>query len=180
MKSPFPRGQRGGFLIGMVIGLLLGLAIALGVALYVTKVPVPFVNKVPARPAEQDAAEAEQQPQLGSEQRPGRQEPGADPGVGAGRPARASLPPTATAAGDAAASTRPCPAPARPGRRGRRPAPSAPAAVAASAPAPQASQALAAGGDPFTYFVQAGAFARTEDAEQQRAKLAMLGRREPS
>ncbi|HJV95673.1 MAG TPA: SPOR domain-containing protein, partial [Albitalea sp.] len=29
--------------------------------------------------------------------------------------------------------------------------------------------------DPFSYFVQAGAFARTEDAEQQRAKLAMLG-----
>ena len=31
------------------------------------------------------------------------------------------------------------------------------------------------GADPFTYFVQAGAYARTEDAEQQRAKLAMLG-----
>jgi cell division protein FtsN len=27
----------------------------------------------------------------------------------------------------------------------------------------------------FTYFVQAGAFARPEDAEQQRAKLAMMG-----
>ena len=27
----------------------------------------------------------------------------------------------------------------------------------------------------FTYFVQAGAFARAEDAEQQRAKLAMMG-----
>ena len=33
----------------------------------------------------------------------------------------------------------------------------------------------AAAGDPFTYYVQAGAFARTEDAEQQRARLAMLG-----
>jgi cell division protein FtsN len=29
--------------------------------------------------------------------------------------------------------------------------------------------------DPFTYFVQAGAYGRTEDAEQQRARLAMLG-----
>jgi cell division protein FtsN len=27
----------------------------------------------------------------------------------------------------------------------------------------------------FTYFVQAGAFSKPEDAEQQRAKLAMLG-----
>jgi cell division protein FtsN len=29
--------------------------------------------------------------------------------------------------------------------------------------------------EPFVYFVQAGAFTRTEDAEQQRAKLAMIG-----
>ncbi|HNK20317.1 MAG TPA: SPOR domain-containing protein, partial [Piscinibacter sp.] len=29
--------------------------------------------------------------------------------------------------------------------------------------------------DPFNYFVQAGAFARPEDAEQQRARLAMMG-----
>src|SRR6185436_164072 len=51
--------QRGGFVMGLIIGLMAGLAIALGVALYVTKVPVPFVNKVPQRTAEQDAAEAE-------------------------------------------------------------------------------------------------------------------------
>jgi cell division protein FtsN len=31
------------------------------------------------------------------------------------------------------------------------------------------------GSDPFTYFVQAGAYAHPEDAEQQRARLAMLG-----
>ena len=51
--------QRGGFALGVVVGLLVGLALALGVALYVTKVPVPFVDKVPQRTAEQDAAEAE-------------------------------------------------------------------------------------------------------------------------
>ena len=51
--------QRGGFAIGLIVGLLAGLALALGVALYVTKVPVPFVNKVPQRTAEQDAAETE-------------------------------------------------------------------------------------------------------------------------
>ena len=42
-----------------LVGLLLGLAIALGVALYISKVPVPFVNKAPSRTAEMDAAEAE-------------------------------------------------------------------------------------------------------------------------
>lgn len=35
--------------------------------------------------------------------------------------------------------------------------------------------APAAGPDPFIYFVQAGAYGRSEDAEQQRAKLALLG-----
>jgi cell division protein FtsN len=29
--------------------------------------------------------------------------------------------------------------------------------------------------EPFVYFVQAGAFTRAEDAEQQRAKLALMG-----
>jgi len=51
--------QRGGFVMGLIVGLLVGLAMALAVALYVTKVPVPFVNKVPQRTAEQDAAEVE-------------------------------------------------------------------------------------------------------------------------
>jgi hypothetical protein len=50
-------GQRGGFAVGLIVGLLIGLALALGVALYVTKVPIPFVNKVPQRTADQDAAE---------------------------------------------------------------------------------------------------------------------------
>jgi cell division protein FtsN len=46
-----------------------------------------------------------------------------------------------------------------------RPAAAAPAQVTSTKP----------GADPFSYFVQAGAYARPEDAEQQRAKLAMLG-----
>ncbi|MBN8508142.1 MAG: hypothetical protein J0L57_05960, partial [Burkholderiales bacterium] len=60
--APAPRRakpRRGGFAIGFVVGLLAGLVVALGVALYVSKVPVPFVNKVPQRTPEQDAAEAE-------------------------------------------------------------------------------------------------------------------------
>ena len=37
--------QLGGTLIGFVIGLLVGLGLALAVAVYVTKVPVPFVDR---------------------------------------------------------------------------------------------------------------------------------------
>ena len=51
--------QRSGFFMGLIVGLLVGLSLALAVALYVSKVPVPFVNKVPQRTADQDAAEAE-------------------------------------------------------------------------------------------------------------------------
>jgi cell division protein FtsN len=48
---------------------------------------------------------------------------------------------------------------------------------AASTPPTSATAALSTrgGADPFSYFVQAGAFGRVEDAEQQRARLAMLG-----
>ena len=51
--------ERGGTLIGLVLGLLLGLGVALAVALYVSKVPVPFIDKLPQRTADQDSAEAE-------------------------------------------------------------------------------------------------------------------------
>ena len=54
MKPP----PRGGFITGLVVGLLVGLGVALAVALYVTKTPVPFIDKLPQRTAEQDAAEA--------------------------------------------------------------------------------------------------------------------------
>jgi hypothetical protein len=50
--------QRGNTLVGIIIGIVLGLAAALAVAVYVTKVPVPFLNKTPSRSPEQDAAES--------------------------------------------------------------------------------------------------------------------------
>jgi cell division protein FtsN len=50
--------QRGGTILGFIIGVVVGLGIALAVAVYVTKVPVPFINKGQSRSAEQDAAEA--------------------------------------------------------------------------------------------------------------------------
>jgi len=142
------RPARGGFLTGLVIGLLIGLGAALAVALYVTKVPVPFINKVPQRTAEQDAAEAERNRNW-------------DPNAGLGskpavRPAgTGSTPPTPAPAPAAAASAAP------------------PATAAASAPRAASAPKPAAPG--LLYFAQAGAFTRAEDAEAQRAKLALLG-----
>lgn len=150
--------QRGGFVMGLVIGLLVGLALALGVALYITKAPVPFVNKVPQRTAEQDTAEAERNRNW-------------DPNAPLGGKPRA--PATASAAAPASAPD------AQPAPVAAQPAPARdPAAILSGAPVPtaplpppQAKQAVQA----FDYFVQAGAFTRTEEAEQQRAKLAMMG-----
>lgn len=159
------KSQRGGFFVGMIVGLLVGLALALAVALYVTKVPVPFVNKVPQRTAEQDAAEAEKNKNW-------------DPNAPlAGKtPAKPATPAPGAASGPAPANgtvARPAPpfAPAA-GVNANAPAQAKEPAPAAAAATPAAQ---AAASDAFVYFVQAGAFARTEEAEQQRAKLAMLG-----
>lgn len=151
------KSQRGGFAMGLIVGLLIGLALALAVALYVTKVPVPFVNKVPQRTAEQDAAEQEKNknwdPNAGLAHKNG-----AKPATAAGSAPAPAAPPTAPAAAPAATAT---------------PTARDPAAILAAREASAVKPTPAA--DPFNYFVQAGAFARPEDAEQQRARLAMMG-----
>jgi cell division protein FtsN len=149
--------QRGGFVLGLIVGLLVGLGLALAVALYVTKVPVPFIDKVPQRTAEQDAAEAE---------RNKRWDPN---GPLAGKP---PVRPEGTAPAVTASAPRPPASAARD-----------PAAILAGGaiPAPAASTPAAPGSavvatvEPFRYFVQVGAYSRQDDAEQQRARLAMLG-----
>jgi cell division protein FtsN len=163
----FPARQRGGFLIGFVVGLLVGLAAALGVALYVTKAPVPFVNKVPARSPTQDAAEAEKNRNW-------------DPNSAlAGRnPAPGSSASGTVGSSETPVQAEPLPTASAPQRAPRTAALGASSATTAAAPpTPRATPAAPAtlNGGPFSYYVQAGAYSRSEDAEQQRAKLAMLG-----
>ena len=169
MKTSAINDQRGGFVMGLIVGLLIGLALALGVALYVTKVPVPFVNKVHQRTSEQDAAELEKNKNW-DPNGPLRAVPGAKPGNGVGVGVPAASGPAAVfpaIAASAAAAARPAAVPTA----------AAPAAAAASVVGakPPVAASTKPGVDPFTYLVQAGAYARTEEAEQQRAKLAMLG-----
>ena len=163
------KSQRGGFVLGLVVGLLIGLAVALGVALYITKAPVPFVNKVPQRTAEQDSAEAERNRNW-------------DPNAPLGT--KATPRPTAPAASEPQAVATPAP----PAPAASRPAPTAapardPAAILAGGATPAAAAAASKPGakstapaaEAFVYHVQVGAFTKPEDAEQQRAKMAMLG-----
>ncbi|MEO7056170.1 MAG: SPOR domain-containing protein [Caldimonas sp.] len=174
---PSPARQRGGFLIGLVVGLLIGLSVALGVALYVTKAPNPFVNKVPARPPSQDAAEIEKNRNWD----PNSALAGRNPAPTGSRSPTAASTAASDAAGVFARPSLTPPTVIDPVLPGAASAPraraAAPAASAATlAPAARASQAGAVGsGGPFSYFVQAGAYSRSEDAEQQRAKLAMMG-----
>ncbi|MEO7335703.1 MAG: SPOR domain-containing protein [Caldimonas sp.] len=169
--------QHGGFTMGLIVGLLVGLALALGVALYVTKAPNPFVNKVPQRSPVQDAAETERNrnwdpnaPLAGKNPaRPSTSASTAPPAVATApmtRPVDASPLPTtpASAVGPSGAAS----------KTAKASAPATGKDPAATAAAPR-SLATGSGSDPFSYFVQAGAYGRTEDAEQQRARLAMLG-----
>ncbi|WP_428421387.1 SPOR domain-containing protein [Methylibium sp.] len=155
---PFPRrsSQRGGFIVGLIVGLLVGLALALGVALYVTKVPIPFINKVPQRTVEQDAAEAERNRNWDPNTPLYGKKPAAGAASSAGAPA---------ASGPTAALPKPAP-------DARDPA----AILGGGGPAkPGPDLSTTGSSEAFVYFVQVGAYARTEEAEAQRAKLAIQG-----
>lgn len=160
--------QRGSVFVGVIIGVVIGLAVALAVAVYVTKVPVPFLNKSSGRTAEQDAAET-------------RKNKDWDPnaplhGKNPARPQAAAsgvVTPAASAPQPVAAASAAAPAASAPAKAAAKPAPSADplgdlALAKAAAPG-------SPGAEPFIYFVQAGAFRTAEDAESQRAKLSLMG-----
>lgn len=156
--------QQGGTVVGFIFGLIVGLGIALGVAVYVTKVPVPFLNKGATRSVTQDAAEA----QKNKNWDPNSPLYGKTPSRVTPPAAVPASSPEPVAAPVAAAS-----APKSPSSK-----PQGTAATAGADPLGDlaAARAAAAGGvDPFDYFVQAGAFRTQADADAQRAKLAMLG-----
>lgn len=179
--------QRGGTLIGLILGVLIGLAAALAVAVYVTKVPVPFMNKgSTGRTAEQDAAESKKNqnwdpnaPLYGKN--PAKAVP-QSPGIVAPTPAAsgatfgATVPAKGASAAAAPAKTASAAAAAAAPASAPRAAASKPPAVAAD---PLGDLAAARSGnpgaDPFLYFVQAGAFRTPEDAEAHRAKLSLMG-----
>lgn len=181
MTTNLKINQRGGTMLGLVIGALVGLGAALAVAVYVTKVPVPFLNKAPTRAADTDAAEA-------------AKNKGWNPNAPlAGKaPAQAVVPePAASAAGlvtpevavvKPKASSDPLGDLAKAKADAKAEAKAEAKAIAKLDPKPEAKPAARTesasteqGIDPFNYFVQAGAFRTPEDAEQQRARLLLMG-----
>jgi cell division protein FtsN len=188
--------QRGSVIVGIIIGVVLGLAAALAVAVYVTKVPVPFLNKGGGRTPEQDAAESRKNqnwdpnaPLYGKNPaKPQRAEGAAPPDAVASAPAKGEKDKDRATADkdkekdkdrDKATAAAPATAPAA-NLPAIGPASVPKPAVAAKPPPADPLGELAAaraapGGDPFLYFVQAGAFRSAEEAETQRAKLSLMG-----
>ncbi len=185
MASQMKKQQRGGTAVGLIVGMIIGLGAALGVAVYVTKVPVPFLNKGSSRNSDQDEAQRNKNwdpnsPLYGKN--PARPPASAAPSAAGTDPAAATpATGTVTAPPVTAAATAPTPRgaaskPAAAGKPGTSADPLGDLAKARSAASPAAVAAPAAGGaDPFDYFVQAGAFRTQGDADAQRAKMAMLG-----
>jgi cell division protein FtsN len=149
--------QRGGTLLGLAFGLVVGVLISFGVVWYLNKTPLPFVDKG-MKPAEQ------------KENGTGDKAPVALPGKPGDKPidkpaerkfqfydileGKKGATPTPAATSPAPAATA---------------APVAPAAPAAPAIPP--ATASTAG----KLYLQAGAFQKVADAENLKARLAMLG-----
>jgi cell division protein FtsN len=150
------RRQRGSLALGMMLGIVIGLAVAVAVAVFVTRAPLPFVNKVvrsgdrivePRSPAEAPdpnrPASARQRAQADS-----------------------AAPPTARPPADTAGT-----APAAPAPAGSSVDRSSAGAASGSAPADGAEPAP----ERTLYVLQAGAFRLADDADSMKAKLALIG-----
>lgn len=167
IRSFSPLRQRGSTLTGIIIGLIIGLGIAVAVALVITKGASPFTdrsNKM-GRPADLEPSQANDpnKPLYGT-RTPVRETPKPAPSAPAPAPAApATAPADADPLGAAIAGM-------QEPRRAPAPAPTpAPVNTVAAAPA------AAAVTDGYIYYLQAGAFREMSDAENTRAKLALLG-----
>jgi cell division protein FtsN len=137
--------QRGNTLVGFILGLVVGLTVALVVAIYVTKVPIPFLNKGLSRNAEQDAAEQKKNKDW-------------DPNAPLyGKSPAANAPADKPAVNPAA------------------PTPAPPADSPSADPLGDLAQSKTQAADAFYYFVQVGAFNSSDESQTQRAKLALGG-----
>lgn len=162
------RHQQGGTFLGIIIGLVVGLGIAVVVALMITKSPIPFTNGKTLRPERTPDPTADQV---------------ADPNnLLYGNKENARQAARDQRADDAAALA------------GQAPAAPVVAATPAASPAPAAALPLTTPDQPknqvssatlphkidgedscWIYYLQAGAFREQADAENARAKLALLG-----
>lgn len=164
--------QRGGTFLGFIIGLVLGLGVALAVAVYVTKVPTPFSNKNQPRTNDQDVQESQKNKDWNPN---GVLQPKPPAEVPASTTATAAPAPNAVA--DKPAPTAQVKSTPEVSKTEPRPAVTADplADLAKSKSGLSTPAAPNASADPFDYVIQVGAYRTSNDADAQKAKLAMMG-----
>jgi len=145
-EKPAARGRaKGNFLLGVFVGLIVGLGIALGVAYYMNKTPIPFLSSKP-KPAAKDATESAKAPAVSGLP--------TQPAVAAKGPEKPKfdfykiLP-----GGEEPVSEKDLKAAAK--------------AAAATKGQPDLGKDV--------YYIQAGSFQNPADADNQKARLAILG-----
>lgn len=162
------RKQSGGStLYGVLAGLLVGLILAAGVAFYVTKAPMPFVDRATRESAQSTLPDPRNAPDP-NRGLYGRDSAGGTPSTGPTDTAIAPLPGTG--------GTPPASSGSRPDDLGALIAtlPSTPQATPRAPAKPEAPAPAAASGDG-VYFLQVGSYRVLEDAESLRARILLLG-----
>ena len=177
----FPKKQRGGLILGVILGVLMGLGIAFFVFSYANKTPAPQINKAQTRSPSQDEAEAEKNknwdpnsPLYGKNPMKPLQPASGAEAAASGAKSSSNSEQQSTASNEPSAMKIPTATPI--------PKPDVTQIEHKSVtPDPvgdlikSKSKSAAAAPDTFSYFVQLGAFRSQDEAENQRAKLALSG-----
>jgi cell division protein FtsN len=152
--------QQGGTVVGLMIGLIIGLGIALGVAMVITKTPMPFTDKSGRQKAFSPTAGQSADPNRPLYGKVAAKEAVKDP-----EPAKE--PPENTAAPQPADKILQVKAEVK--------SDSKPLAAEQAGLPKEAVAKPESADDNWTYYLQAGAFREQTDAENIRAKLALMG-----
>ena len=186
-------GESGSTLYGALAGLLLGLIVAAVVAFYVTKAPVPFVDRASRQGDNGKLPDPRQAPDPNAglygrdggagtpSTGPTATAPAPLPGAGTGQatgPAASKGDDTPAKLDDLGALIATLPTSKAPAVASAAPsaAPSqAPTPISKAAPAPAPKPAATASAANGTYYLQAGAFRGENDAESLKARIILLG-----
>ena len=183
--------QRGGTFLGLVLGLIVGLAIAVVVALYITKSPAPFQQKGgTAAPAPRPSEPGNVVSTLPNPaQQPQQNEAPTDPNkpLWSKTPPKPVGQPEQAQPGQPAAPQQPQVATSRPADTGASVSAGGSAAIASKTPdklaarpaekpvADPIAEIAQADANKVGYLLQVGAFRSQDDADRQKANLAMQG-----
>ena len=185
------RAQRGGTLLGFIFGLIVGVAVSLGLAVYVTKVPIPFMNKGLTHTPDQDASEDKKNkdwdPNAPLYNKSTSKNSSAS-GAGSANSSEASgaekgATNTSAASGSGPGTGANAPAPTPKAEPSSNPLSSVFGPAAGGEPGAASSdkadpmtdlaRSKANGIDAFLFYVQAGAFRTHDEADAQKGKLAL-------